>query len=194
MRRMKIGYARVSTREQNLNLQLDALRAAGCLRIFQDKLSANAAERPGLAGAFKAIRAGDQLVVWKLDRFARDLLEQMLMLRDLQRKGASLVSLTEAIDTSDWMSDIMSRQFGIYAEMEVRRIRERTRAGLAAAKARGVKLGAKPKLSDAQVIDARSMIRSGAKPKVVAAEFGIGRSTLYRYLRTKQRQQSENPV
>lgn len=181
---MKIGYARVSTREQNLNLQLDALRATGCSRIFQDKLSATVTERPGLAGAFKAIRAGDQLVVWKLDRFARDLLEQMLMLRDLQRKGASLVSLTEAIDTSDWMSDIMSRQFGIYAEMEVRRIRERTRAGLAAARARGVVLGAKPKLNRAQVDEAREMIEDGGKAKVIAAKFGVGRSTLYRYLRS----------
>ena len=87
-------------------MQIDALRVAGCERIFEEKLSATAAARPGLAAAIKAASVGDQLVVWKLDRFARDLLDQLLLLRDLQRRGASLISLTESLDTSDWMGDV----------------------------------------------------------------------------------------
>lgn len=183
---MKYGYIRVSRREQNWNLQIDALRKAGVTRIFRDKISATAADRPGLAAALKIVRPGDQIVVWKLDRFARDLLDQMLMLRNLQRKGASLVSLTEGIDTGDWMSDIMSRQLGIYSEMELHRIRERTRAGLAAARARGQVLGAKRKLTPSQIDEARQKMKSGAKAQAVAAFYGVGRSTLFRNLRERR--------
>ena len=125
---MRIGYARVSKREQNLAIQLHELRKAGCCPIFTDKMSALDAARPGLLAAIAAIKPGDQLVIWKLDRFARDLLDQLLLLRDLQLRGGSLVTLTEVIDTSDWMGDVLSRQLAIYAEVELRRIRERTRA------------------------------------------------------------------
>lgn len=179
---VRIGYARVSTREQNLEMQLKALREAGCTRIYQDKLSALAKSRPARARAVASLRDGDQLVVWKLDRFARDLLDQLLTLRDLQTRGASLISLTEGVSTVDWMGSIMSRQFGLYAEAELLRITERTRAGVAAAIERGVKFGRKPKLTPAQVNEARELMQA-MKAEAVAARLGIGRSTLFRYLK-----------
>ena len=180
---MRIGYARVSKREQNLAIQVEALRRAGCTRIFTDKVSALVKDRPGLLDAIEAIHPGDQLVIWKLDRFARDLLDQLLLLRDLQLRGGSLVTLTEVIDTSEWMGDVMSRQLAIYAEVELRRIRERTRAGVKSAMARGVRFGRKPRLSAAQIAEAREATAKGASIAVLAEKYGVGRSTMYRHLR-----------
>jgi DNA invertase Pin-like site-specific DNA recombinase len=180
---VRIGYARVSRREQNLDLQIRALKAAGCTRIFTDKISALADALPKREAAIKAINSGDQLVVWKLDRFSRDLLDQLLALRDLNLRGGSLLTLTEAIDTADWMSSIMSRQYAIYAEVELCRIRERTRAGLAAARARGVRLGKQRKITDAQIAEAKRQLDGGMKAEAVAAHHGISRATLYRHMR-----------
>lgn len=180
--RVRIGYARVSKREGNLALQVKALKAAGCERIFTEKIRATADSRPVLDAVIKSTRMGDQLVVWKLDRFARDLLDQLLKLGELQRRGASLVTLTESVDTSDWMGRIMSRQLGLYSEAELYRITERTRAGVAAALERGVKFGRRPKMTCAQVKEAKLLIRKGIKAAAVAAHFNVGRSTLFRYL------------
>jgi DNA invertase Pin-like site-specific DNA recombinase len=180
--RMRIGYARVSKREQNLGLQRHALKSAGCHRIFVDKVSALDTTRPGLMSAIAAISPGDQLVIWKLDRFARDLLDQLLLLRELQLRGGSLVTLTEVIDTGDWMGDVMSRQLALYAEVELKRIRERTRAGVKFALANGVRFGRRPKLTPAQVRRARRLVKGGKKVETVAEDFGVGRSTMFRYL------------
>ena len=180
---VRIGYARVSKREQNLAMQVTALRKAGCSRVYTDKLSGLTRSRPARDRAIKTLRAGDQLVVWKLDRFSRDLLDQLLTLRDLQTRGASLISLTEGISTVDWMGSIMSRQYGLYAEAELLRITERTRAGVAAALERGVKFGRRPKLSESQTSDARRLMDGGMKAEAVAARYGVGRATLFRHLR-----------
>lgn len=181
---MRIGYARVSKREQNLDLQLSMLRAAGCERIFFEKIGATAKHRPELEKALAALRSGDQLVVYKLDRFARDLLAQLLMLRDLQMRGASLVTLTECVDTSDWMGGIMTRQYALYAEVELNRIRERTRDGLRVAREKGVALGRKRKLSERQASAARRMMKDGdMTAAMIAHRFGVARATLFRHLR-----------
>jgi len=180
---MRIGYARVSKREQNLAMQLKALRQAGCVKIYTDEISGLAKSRPARSKAVAALRDGDQLVVWKLDRFSRDLLDQLLTLHDLQMRGASLISLTEGVTTGDWMGSIMSRQYGLYAEAELLRITERTRAGVAAALERGVKFGRRPKLSESQTREARRLMDGGMKAAAVAERYGVGRATLFRHLR-----------
>jgi DNA invertase Pin-like site-specific DNA recombinase len=182
---MRIGYARVSKREQNLAMQLKALRAAGCTRIYTDKESGLARSRPARAKAVAALRDGDQLIVWKLDRFSRDLLDQLLTLRDLQMRGASLVSLTEGVTTTGWRGSIRSRQYALYAEAELLRITERTRAGVAAALERGVKFGRRPKMSESQTRNARRLMDRGMKAEAVAVRYGVGRATLFRHLRRK---------
>src|ERR671917_2418146 len=134
---MQIGYARVSTEEQTLNLQLDALHAAGCEQIFTDWVSGARAERPGLANALGHLREGDTLVVWRLDRLGRSLPHLIETVTALAARGVGFRSLTESIDTTHSGGKLIFHIFGALAEFERDLIRERTRAGLAAARARG---------------------------------------------------------
>ncbi len=141
---MLIGYARVSTHDQTLNLQLDRLEEAGCTRIFEDHISGTKAERPGLADALSHLRAGDTLVVWRLDRLGRSLRNLIDTITELQQQGIGFKSLQENIDTTNSGGKLIFHVFGALAEFERELIKERTQAGLEAARARG-KVGGRPK-------------------------------------------------
>ena len=180
---MKIGYARVSTGEQNPDLQIDALRAAGCERIFTDKASGANAKRSELAKCLKALTAGDTLTVWKLDRLGRSLHDLIGLLDELKARGVAFQSLTEAIDTSTPTGRAMWQMVGILAELERSLIQERTKAGREAAKARGVKMGRKAKLTPQQIDHARKLIEQGEHHDRVAKSLGVSRRTLYRGIR-----------
>ena len=138
---MLIGYARVSTEDQNLNLQRDALDQVGCEQIFEDQFSGAKAERPSLQQALQYARAGDTILVWRLDRLSRSLKDLIEMVTLLEAKGIGLKSLQEAIDTSSSSGKLIFHIFGALAEFERNLIRERTQAGLNAARARGRKGG-----------------------------------------------------
>ena len=141
---MLIGYARVSTDDQNLNLQRDALQAAGCTQIYEDHISGAASARPGLEQALSVARTGDVLVVWRLDRLGRSLKNLIAMVETLSERGIELQSLTEAIATNSSSGQLVFHIFAALAEFERHLIRERTQAGLKAARARGRK-GGRPK-------------------------------------------------
>jgi DNA invertase Pin-like site-specific DNA recombinase len=176
---MKIGYARVSTTEQNPALQLAALKRDKCEKIFTDKASGTSRQRPELDKCFKRINAGDVLVVWKLDRLGRSLRELLTLFDELKGRGITLKSLTEAIDTQTPTGRATWQMVGVLAELERSLISERTQAGRAAAMARGVKMGRKPKLSPQQIAHARKLIEEGDSPAQVAQLLGVARSTLY---------------
>jgi DNA invertase Pin-like site-specific DNA recombinase len=185
---MLIGYARVSTKEQSLDLQKDALTKAGCERIFDDTgISGAKMVRPGLAEARVALRKGDVLVVWKLDRLGRTIRGVIELVDDLRREGIQFRSLTEGFDTTTHSGRLLFHIIGALAEMEREIIRERTHAGLAAARARGRKGGRKPKVDTLRVLGAKAML-DGGKHSVsdVAAELKISRATLYRSLARAQ--------
>jgi DNA invertase Pin-like site-specific DNA recombinase len=171
---------RVSTADQCLNLQADALRAAGCDRVFEDRSSGSSRKRPGLEAALAAIGPGDQIVVWRLDRLGRNFRHLVDIADELRERGANLISIQEGIDTSSSVGEIVFRLLSVFSDFERNVIVERTRAGLAAAKARGVKLGRRPKLSPSQILAARDLIDGGEKAEIVASRYGVGRATLFR--------------
>jgi DNA invertase Pin-like site-specific DNA recombinase len=177
---MRIGYARVSTDDQTTNLQLDALKAAGCDPIFEDVMTGSARKRPGLAKALARIRPGDKLVVWRLDRLGRDFRHLNDIADDLHKRGAHFLSLAEGIDTSSTVGEVIYRLFSVFSDFERNIIRERTVAGLAAAKARGTKLGRRRKLNPAQAIEAAQLMKGGDSADAVALKFGVARATVYR--------------
>src|SRR5580658_2608077 len=178
---MKYGYARVSTDDQSPALQLAALKKAGCKTVFKDEgLSGATTKRPALLRCLKKLEHGDTLTVWKLDRLGRSLRDLITMLDDLKHRGVKFRSLTEAIDTETPTGRAMWQMIGVLAELERSLISERTRAGAAAAKARGVKFGRKPKLTRQQINQAVKLIAQGERPADVAASFHVGRTTLYR--------------
>ena len=179
---MNIGYARVSTEDQNLDLQRNALMAAGCESVFEDQVSGMAVRRPGLDLALARLDTGDILVVWRLDRLGRSLPHLIETLRLIGDKGAGFRSLTESIDTTTAGGRLYFHMMGALAEFERALIIERTRAGMKAAKARGVKVGRKRALTPAQISHARQLVDSGESPSVVARSMKVGRSTLYRAL------------
>lgn len=180
---MKIGYARVSTKDQEAHLQRDALTEVGCERIFEEKASGAQRDRPELKAALEYLRAGDVLVVWKLDRLARSLRQLIETVEDLQERGIGFVSITEGIDTTSPGGKLVFHVFGALAEFEREMIAERTKAGLKAAKDRGRKLGRPAALSEDQIKMARSMKASGdlSMPQI-AKQLGVSRATLYRVL------------
>jgi DNA invertase Pin-like site-specific DNA recombinase len=180
---MKIGYARVSTDEQNPDLQLDALKGAGCEKIFTDKASGASVKRSELAKCLKALVAGDTLIVWKLDRLGRSLYRLIELLDGLKAQGVAFHSLTEAIDTVTPTGRAMFQMVGILAELERSLIQERTKAGRAAAVSRGVKMGRKTKLTPQQVSHAQKLIEQGEHHDIVAKSLGVSRRTLYRGLK-----------
>lgn len=180
---MKYGYARTSTDDQTTALQLAALKRAKCSHIFEDKgLSGATTNRPALARCLKTLRAGDTLIVWKLDRLGRSLRDLITMLDDLRDRGVAFHSLTEAIDTRTPTGRAMWQMIGVLAELERSLITERSRAGVKAAQKRGVKFGRKPKLSPEQIEHARKLIEQGESRQYVADLLRVGRVTLYRAL------------
>lgn len=156
---MIIGYARVSTHDQNLDSQLDALQKADCEQIFQEKITGKIKDRPELISCLKALRKGDVLVVWKLDRLARSLKDLVEIITDLNQREIGFKSLTEAIDTTSATGRLVFHIFGALAEFEHSLIRERTIAGLDAARARGRKGGRKPSMSVKDIKKAQAMLR-----------------------------------
>ncbi|WP_265944258.1 recombinase family protein [Dechloromonas sp. A34] len=177
---MLLGYARVSTDDQKLDLQFDALKAAGCEQIFSDKSGGAVNARPGLEEIFKYIRSGDTLVVWKLDRLGRTVKGLVDLVEDLQKRGAQFRSLTDSIDTSTPGGRLFFHIMAAMAQMEKELIRERTQAGLAAAKARGRTGGRKKVMDDSKVAAAKKLLEAGTPATEVAKNLGIGRATLYR--------------
>lgn len=152
---MKIGYAQVSTEDQNLDLQLQALEAAGCEIVFQDHgVSAVAHKRPGLDEALAHLKPGDTLVIWKLDRACRSLRHALDLLEDLQSRNIDFLSLTDSIDTTTAMGKTMYQLRGVFSELERSLISERTKAGMAAARKRGKHLGRPPTLTNHQLAQA----------------------------------------
>ncbi len=182
---MKIGYVRVSKQEQHEALQIDALKEAGCEKWFLDKTTGSKAERKGLDEALAYLRPRDTLVVWKLDRAGRSLTHLIDLLKGLKERGIEFVSLTEKVDTSTPGGKLIFHLMGALAEFERDLIRERTNAGLEAARARGRKGGRPRKLkTNGKVALARQMFagKSHSIPEMCAA-LGISRATLYRYVK-----------
>jgi len=181
---MLIGYARVSTDDQNLDLQRDALKHAGCEQVYEDLVSGTKARRPGLEAALSHLRAGDTLVVWRLDRLGRSLRHLIDTVTDLQDRGIEFKSLTESIDTRTSGGKLVFHIFGALAEFEREIIRERTNAGLASARARGRRGGPKHKLTQKQVAIARRLWESKTPVAEICQTLGISRATFYRYVKT----------
>ncbi len=180
---MKVGYARVSTTDQNPALQLTALKKAGCKQLYTDEgISGIVTRRPALDRCLKALKPGDTLIVWKLDRLGRSLRDLIALLDELKVRDIKFRSLTEAIDTETPAGRAMWQMIGVLAELERSLIAERTRAGQRAAQARGVHLGRRPKLTTAQLAHARKLVVQGERPAAVAKLLSVGRSTLYRAL------------
>jgi DNA invertase Pin-like site-specific DNA recombinase len=180
---IRFGYVRVSTDEQNADLQTDALKAAGCSRLFVDHASGKTHSRPGLDSLMEQLRPGDSVVVWRLDRLGRSLRHLIDVAADLDAKGVGLVSLQENLDTSTPGGKLIFHVFGALAEFERDLIRERTMAGLAAARARG-RTGGRPTVWTPEKLQAaRSMHASGEHDIAsIARVLGVSRATLYRGL------------
>ena len=180
---MLVGYARVSTLDQKPTLQIDALKAAGCTRIFIEKASGAQRERPELSAALDYIRQGDTLVVWKLDRLARSMRQLIETVEDLQSRGIELRSLTESIDTATPGGRLVFHIFGALAEFERAVIRERTSAGLQAARERGKKGGRPRTLGSKDLAAAKALLADPAiRVEDVAARLKVSPATLYRHL------------
>src|SRR5713226_9540523 len=174
---MKIGYARVSSTDQNPAVQLTALKRERWRRLFTDTASGASRKRPELDKCLKRLKAGDVLIVWKLDRLGRSLRDLITLLDELKGQGVKFKSLTESIDTQTPTGRAMWQMVGVLAELERSLISERTQAGRAAAVARGVKMGRKPKLSPQQVAHARKLLEQGERPGDVARLLKVSRRT-----------------
>lgn len=191
---MLIGYARVSTGDQRLDLQTDALRRAGCERLFTDQVSGGRGQKPGLDDAQSHLRPGDTLVVWKLDRLGRSVRQLVELVGELATRGIHFASITDGIDTSTASGRFFFHVMAALAEMERDLIRERTTAGLQAAKARGRLGGRRPKLTPQQLQHAKRLLQdSGTTGAEVATTFGVSRSTLYRSLGRRPRARRAGP-
>ncbi len=183
---MLIGYARVSTQDQNLNLQKDALKEAGCEEVFTDKISGAKSSRPGMDKALSYIRPGDVLVVWKLDRLGRSLKHLIETVAYLDNKGIGFKSLQDNIDTTTSGGKLMFHIFGALAEFEREIIRERTQAGLKAARKRG-RLGGRPKVMDEKKLKVAMDMMDNIENSVeeVCKTIGVSKTTLYRHLNSQ---------
>ena len=182
MRRMKIGYARVSTDDQTLDLQLDALAQAGCALVYQEHASGKSARRQELEACLKALRTGDCLIVWRLDRLGRNLGDLVGIINELETRSVGFESLMESIETTSPSGKLVFHLFAALAEFERNMTRERTLAGLRSARARGRTGGRPKKLPRKEDLDMlRVLVREGNTPvKDIAARFGISRATVYR--------------
>lgn len=180
----RIGYARVSTADQDLAPQIDVLRAKGCEPIYSEHASGKHADRPELGQAMKALRAGDTLVVWRLDRLGRSLPDLIATVNELAGRGIAFESVTEAIDTTTASGKLVFNIFASLADFERHLIGERTRAGLAAGRARGRMGGRPPALTSRQLREARLLLTDPeATVTAVAERYGVSRTTLYKGLR-----------
>lgn len=180
---MLVGYGRVSTQDQDTSMQEDALRAAGCEKLFIETISSGKKDRPQLAAALDYVRAGDSLVVWRLDRLARSLHQLIETFNTLEKRGVGLTSITENIDASTSGGKLIFHIFGSIAEFERSLIRERTKAGLTAAKARGRKGGRPPKLAGERAEHARNLLNAGSSVSAVARSMGVSRATVLKATR-----------
>jgi DNA invertase Pin-like site-specific DNA recombinase len=185
---MLIGYARVSTDDQNLNLQRDALQKEGCELILDDMVSGTKARRPGLEKALSHLREGDTLVVWRLDRLGRSLRHLIETVTELQERGVGFKSLTESIDTTTSGGRLVFNIFASLAEFEREIIRERTQAGLQAARTRG-KTGGRPKALTEKQVEMLNQLASDKNRSVneICWTLGISRKTFYRYVKANQK-------
>ena len=179
---MLIGYARVSTQDQHLELQREALVKAGCQKVFEDKVSGTRADRPRLAKALEMLREGDALVVWKLDRLGRSVKQLVDLIGELRQQGVQFKSVTDAIDTGTPSGRFFFHVMASLSEMERELIVERTRAGLEVARQLGRKGGRKPKMTGSKIASARKLLASGVPPKDVASNLGVSIPTLYRWV------------
>ena len=194
---MKLGYARVSTQEQNLALQLDALQNVGCDKIYQEKVSGASVERPELKKLLELMREGDTLVIWKLDRLGRSLSHLISLVADLEQRQIGLLSLNDPVDTTTAQGRLIFRIFASLAEFEREVIRERTLAGLASARRRGQLLGRPKGLSKSAQQKARiakSLYKEASySVEQIAKELSISKTTLYKYLRQRGIQINSTP-
>jgi len=184
---MKIGYARVSTRDQNLDLQVDALKAAGCERVYQDVASGAKTSRPALEELLGQLRAGDVLVIWKLDRMGRSLKHLVELVGSLIERKVGLLSLNDPVDTTSAQGRLVFNLFASLAEFERELIRERTQAGLSSARARG-RIGGRPSglssQAEATALAAETLYRERKlSVAAIAQKLHVSKSTLYSYLR-----------
>jgi DNA invertase Pin-like site-specific DNA recombinase len=177
-----IGYARVSTEDQSLDLQLDALRQAGCERVFTDKASAAKTHRPGLSEAQSHLRAGDLLVVWKLDRLGRSVKGLVNLVGELDQQGVQFRSLTDGIDTTTPHGRFFFHMMASLAQMERELTAERTKAGLDAARRRGRMVGRKRRMTPSKIESAKQLLGGGMSPREVAHNLGVSIPTLYRWM------------
>jgi DNA invertase Pin-like site-specific DNA recombinase len=191
---MNIGYARVSTDDQNLELQLDALKKAGCEQTFTDKVSGSRISRPGLEQALAALKKGDCLIVWKLDRLGRSVRHLVELSARFKEQGIDLRSVSDGIDTSTATGRFFFHVMSAFAEMERELIRERTNAGLAAAKDRG-RLGGRPKAMTSGKLEAAEKLLSGGMPiGDVARSLDVSVPTIYRYFPVNSARRSAEKV
>ena len=179
----RIGYARVSTEDQNLDLQRDCLTRSGCATIYEETASGKSAQRIELEHCRKALRSGDTLVVWRLDRLGRSLPDLIKIISELERDSITFESLTEKIDTGSASGKLQFHVFAALAEFEHNLIRERTLAGLTAARARGRVGGRKPKLNEKQIREIKTLLTDpAAQVKDIAERYGVSRTTLYKHV------------
>jgi DNA invertase Pin-like site-specific DNA recombinase len=179
---MRIGYARVSTEEQNLELQLSALKQAGCQRVFTDQTSGAATDRPGLQEALSHLRESDTLVVWKLDRLGRSVKGLVDLVMDLENRHIHFQSLTDSIDTKTPAGRFFFHVMASLAQMERELLVERTRAGLQAARRQGRVGGRKRRMTERKINAAKKLLSAGTPPREVAQSLGVSVPTLYRWL------------
>ena len=184
---MLIGYSRVSTEDQNLSLQIDALKQAGCERIYSDTQTGRSVDRPGLKDAMGQLRSGDTLVVWKLDRLGRSVKNLIDLVSELEEQEVGFKSLTDGIDTSTPSGRFFFHVMASLAQMERELIVERNQAGLKAAKARGVVGGRKRSMTSTKIDAAKKLMDAGTPPKEVAKTIGVSIPTLYRWLPASDR-------
>ena len=179
---MRIGYARVSTGEQKMDLQLDALQETGCKKVYQEEISGAAGRRPKLERCSEELHEGDTLVVWRLDRFGRSLTDLVSKMETLEEKGVDFVSVTEGIDTTTAQGKLTFHIFGALAECERELARERTMAGLRAARERG-RVGGRPPALEEEIPRVQALMQDEEVPTAdICERFGISRATLYRYV------------
>ena len=191
---MKIGYARVSTGLQNLNLQEDRLNAYGCEKIFSDHISGSKSKRPGLDKAIEFVRSGDTIVVWRLDRLGRNMEDLITLVNELNERGVSFHSLEENItmDKSSSTGQLLFHLFAAFAEFERNLILERSSAGRIAARARGRYGGRPEKLNKQDLNLLKTLYDNGTPIKTIAEQWQVSRTTIYRYLNKLEAKENKN--
>ena len=191
----RLGYARVSTDDQRLDLQRDALTRAGCADIYEEKVSGKSTDRPALDYCLRALSAGDTLVVWRLDRLGRSLPDLVRIVGELEQRGVGFESVTERIETGSATGKLTFHLFSALAEFERNLIRERTQAGLAAARARGRKGGRKPALDAKQVREIKALLRDpDIQVTDVAKRYGVSRATIYKHVGAVRPERGASPM